>query len=148
MLTFLRSSISLVQADIVSVEETIGYNLPVDFKKQYLNSNGGIASKNYFYVEADEGCVEISFFIPIKYPSERLGNMEIITTWNNLVAKGLIKNYLPFAVDWGGNYFALDLISGNIVLLLMDMGELTDSTIKYLANDFLHFVDNLEEDDV
>lgn len=143
---FSKSSKPLTQADIDSFEEILGYSLPIDFKNQYLNSNGGVADKNYFYVEADEGYVEVSFFIPIKYPSNDLSNMDIATSYSNLVSKGFPKNYLPFAVDWGGNYFSLDLVTNDIVLFLMDLGGFADNSIKYLSKGFLNFINDLEEE--
>lgn len=144
---FSKSSKTLTQADINFFEEILGYSLPIDFKNQYLSSNGGVPDKTYFYVEADEGYVEVSFFIPIKYPSNDLGNMDIATSYKNLVSKGFPKNYLPFAVDWGGNYFSIDLATNNIILFLMDLGEFSDSAIKYLSKGFLNFIDDLEEEE-
>ncbi len=144
---FSKSSKPLEQADIKTLEKTLGYCLPLDFINQYLHSNGGVADKNHFYVEADDGYVEVSFYIPIKYPSSELGNMDILSSYNSLVNKGFPKNYLPFAVDWGGNYFSINLATNEIVLFLMDLGDFTNDAVKFLSKGFLNFINELEEEE-
>ena len=143
---FSKSSNLLTQADIKSLEEIVGYSLPTDFINQYLHFNGGVADKTYFYVEDDDGYVEVSFFIPIKYPSTDLGNIDIATSYSHLVSKRIPNKYLPFAVDWGGNLFSIDLETNKIVLLLMDLGDFTEESIKYLTKGFLNFMKALEEE--
>lgn len=133
-------------ADITGLEETLGTRLPADFTDLYLHANGGIADKSYFYVEEDEGFVEVSFFIPINYPSDELGNLDVLNSYLKLTDKGIPKRYLSFAVDWGGNYFAIDLETNEVVLLLMDLGEFTDSSVKHLSSCFLNFINELEEE--
>ncbi len=71
--------------------------------------------------------------------------MTIERSYSNLTSKGIPKNYLPFVLDWGGNYFSIDLETNNIVLLLMDLGPFTDDAVKYLTRGFNNFIDNLEE---
>lgn len=97
-------------------------------------------------MEEDEGFVEVSFFIPINYPSDELGNLDVLNSYLKLTDKGIPKRYLPFAVDWGGNYFAIDLETNEVVLLLMDLGEFTDSSVKHLSSSFLNFINELEEE--
>ena len=143
---FTKSSKPLTLADITGLEETLGTRLPADFADLYLHANGGIADKSYFYVEEDEGFVEVSFFIPINYPSGELGNLDVLKSYLKLTDKGIPKRYLPFAVDWGGNYFAIDLETNEVVLLLMDLGEFTDSSVKHLSSCFLNFINELEEE--
>lgn len=133
-------------ADITGLEETLGTRLPADFADLYLHANGGVADKSYYYVEEDEGFVEVSFFIPINYPSDELGNLDVFKSYLKLTDKGIPKRYLPFAVDWGGNYFAIDLETNEVVLLLMDLGEFTDSSVKHLSSCFLNFINELEEE--
>ena len=143
---FTKSSKPLTLADITDLEETLGTRLPADFTNLYLHANGGVADKSYYYVEEDEGFVEVSFFIPIKYPSTDLGNIDIATSYSHLVSKGIPNKYLPFAVDWGGNLFSIDLETNKIVLLLMDLGDFTEESIKYLTKGFLNFMKALEEE--
>ncbi|WP_259343379.1 SMI1/KNR4 family protein [Capnocytophaga canis] len=132
--------------DIELLEKKISKKLPIDFVNQYLLSNGGIPSKTYFYVENDDDYVEISFFIPIKYPSDKLANMIVEESYNKLVQIGMPNYYIPFALDWGGNYFSIDTTNNNIILLLTDLGEFSEKSIKYLSQDFKDFIDNLETD--
>ncbi|WP_404811834.1 SMI1/KNR4 family protein [Capnocytophaga canimorsus] len=132
--------------DIELLEKKISKKLPIDFVNQYLLSNGGIPSKTYFYVENDDDYVEISFFIPIKYPSDKLANMIVEESYNKLVQIGMPNYYIPFALDWGGNYFSIDTTNNNVILLLTDLGEFSEKSIKYLSQDFKGFIDNLETD--
>lgn len=141
-----NSSKQLTSEDIISMENDIGYSLPTEFINKYLKFNGGVPDNAYFYVEKDEDFVEISFFIPIKYPSEKLGELEVSKSYHKLNTIGVPKNYLPFAVDWGGNYFSIDLSNSDIVLLLMDLGEFSDESVKYLTTGFENFIDSLEEE--
>lgn len=128
------------------IRKKISKKLPIDFVNQYLLSNGGIPSKTYFYVENDDDYVEISFFIPIKYPSDKLANMIVEESYNKLVQIGMPNYYIPFALDWGGNYFSIDTTNNNVILLLTDLGEFSEKSIKYLSQDFKGFIDNLETD--
>ena len=66
-----------------------------------------------------------------------------LTIKPKLTSVNVPSHYLPFAVDWGGNYFAIDLQSGNIVLLFMDLGEFTEDCVEYLAESYSEFVENL-----
>lgn len=142
---FTKSSHSITMSDIELLEHSIGKRLPNDFISHYLKVNGGVPNKTYFYVEKDDGYVEVSFFLPIRFDTTALSNMTIERSYTNLISKGIPTNYLPFALDWGGNYFSIDLETNNIVLLLMDLGSFTDDSVKHLTIGFDNFVDNLEE---
>lgn len=140
-----NSSSRLTKDNIVSLEKLVEYCVPTDFEDFYLLSNGGIADKTYFYIDKDDDFVEISQFIPISYVNDILGGMSIESSYKKLIEIGFPENFLPFGVDWGGNYFSLDLENGNIVLLLMDLGNFNDKCIKYIAPCFSDFINNLQE---
>ena len=59
--------------------------------------------------------------------------MKIEKSYAKLTSVNVPLHYLPFAVDWGGNYFAIDLKTEEVVLLLMDLGEFTEDCIEYLV---------------
>ncbi|WP_289630235.1 SMI1/KNR4 family protein [Bacteroides sp.] len=145
----IRTAKKITQTNIEALEKTIKNKLPFEFKNFYLNSNGGVPIKKYFYIEKDDNFVEISFFIPIFYTTSDLGELNIESTYQELIKKNIPNIYLPFAVDWGGNYFALNLETGNVILLLMDLGDFTNKCIKYLSSSFSSFLEKLqnEEDD-
>ncbi|TXI13129.1 MAG: SMI1/KNR4 family protein [Pedobacter sp.] len=143
---FSKKSQSITQADIDSLEQLIGYKLPIDFISHYLSSNGGISDKSFFYVERDYGYVEIKLFLPIKYPNDSFGDIRIEESYNKLVSIGVPQNYVPFAIDHGGNYFSLDINTNDIVMIYMDLGEVTEEAIRYLTTGFSSFIDNLEEE--
>lgn len=144
LLMFIRSSIGISPIDIEQLEESIECQLPDDFKRHYLSNNGGIPNRTFFYVEKDDGFVEVSFFLPIKYKSNNIGEMTIEESHKNLILKGLPANYLPFALDWGGNYFSIEVNTNDIVLLLTDLGEFSNASIKYLTTGFVNFINGLE----
>jgi cell wall assembly regulator SMI1 len=143
---FSKASQNLTKADIYSLEKSIGYALPIDFVNQYLSSNGGVSDKNYFYFEKHDEYLEVSLFIPIAYPSDKLGNLTIEKSYGHLTRAGIPKKYLPFATDWGGNYFSIDLETNDVVLLLMDLGEFTERSVQHLTMGFSHFLDELKEE--
>lgn len=62
---FTKSSHSITMSDIDFLEHSIEQGLPNDFISHYLKNNGGVPNKTYFYVEKDDGYVEVSFFLPI-----------------------------------------------------------------------------------
>lgn len=55
------------------------------------------------------------------------------------------KKYLPFANDAGGNVFLYKPDSKEIVLVYLDLGEVTDRCIKFSAKSVMEFINNLEE---
>ena len=57
------------------------------------------------------------------------------------------KRFLPFAVDAGSNPFCIDMDSGEIVIIWLDKGVVTDDEIIWLANDFDEFLDFLDKED-
>lgn len=140
-----KSSSKLAKSNITSLEKFVGYCVPTDLSDFYLFSNGGVPDKSHFYIEKDDDFVEISLFIPILYTNDDLGGMSVELSYKYLTKIGIPHKYLPFGVDWGGNYFSLDLETGNIVLLLMDLGDFSDKCIKYIAHNFSSFINNLQE---
>lgn len=65
--------------------------------------------------------------------------------WDFKSKKIIPEKYLPFANDSGGNVFCINLDSKEIVLVYLDLGEVTNRCIKFLANSFTEFINNLEE---
>ena len=138
-----KSLLNISNDNIVSLENLVGYSIPQDFVNFYLLSNGGIANNPYFYIEYEDNYVEISLFLPIYYTDEKLGGINIETSYKHLIQSGFPNKFLPFGIDWGGNFFALDLETGKIVLLLMDLGPFTDNCVKYIASCFSDYINNL-----
>lgn len=57
------------------------------------------------------------------------------------------RKYLPFACDAGSNLFCINLENEKIVILWLDMGEVNESMIPVLSNDFDEFINSLEADE-
>ena len=107
---FTKTAKAIVQEDIANLERITGYKLPQDFISQYITFNGGIPDKSLFCdTEDEEEGYEIIFYLPIKYYSDDLGEMKIEKSYAKLTSVNIPSHYLPFAVDWGGNYFARKL---------------------------------------
>lgn len=54
---------------------------------------------------------------------------------------------LPFAMDWGGNLFCMNVETEDIYIIYLDLGEVNESngSIRFLINGFSNFLNNLEE---
>ncbi|POZ55823.1 hypothetical protein LYSIN_00606 [Lysinibacillus sphaericus] len=143
---FIECSTQLTISDLNDVENKLGFTLPKQLKEHYLRFNGGVPMKPCYYAQDIDLETEIAEFSPIKYTnSSRLLEERFLDLINRNV---LPYKYLPFANDWGGNLFCIDLENESIVLILMDMGEVTEKSIKFLSNSFVTFIENLEECEV
>lgn len=118
--------------DLISIESTLGYNLPSSYKHHMLKFNGGSPeSKNCF-----KG-MRIAHFNPIKYGNDTLEDN--IEDFKELLPEG----FLPFTYDWGGNPICIDLKNSKVYYCPMDMGEVEP---EFLANSFEEFMNGLTED--
>lgn len=96
---------AVVEDEIRDAGIEMGVSFPDEMKTHYLRYNGGVP-ENPCWEQEDGITFCISEFLPIKYPSEG-GTLE--STYKRLIEKKIIPNTLiPFAVDWGGNYFCTD----------------------------------------
>jgi len=141
---FFECAQKLELSDLLEVESRLGISLPDDFKDHYLEYNGGVPQRSCWeYMEGEY--YEIADFKPIKYSSSDEESLSIYDTVEGTYTKYLEdklidKDYLPFANDWGGNYFCINLKNNNIIFYAMD----TDvKPIKILTNGFTNFLENL-----
>ena len=146
------------RADITKTEEKLSITLPDDFVSHYLQFNGGIPEKSWWDGDEDFEPIEVAAFKPFVYNSQTnnaLGSL-IDGCYISMVDREVIpKNLLPFANDWGGNFFCLDLDNYSIVYFATDsfdedltMQENHTKLQRYLTNSFANFVNGLvaEED--
>lgn len=146
---------SLAPKDFSSIEQDLGIFLPSDLKGHYLKFNGGTPEKSVWRDpsgEWDEN--EVRDFFPFLYFQVKQDDPDF--TINGRAkeewAEGkLPKNLLPFAIDWGGNYFCLDLQSGGIFFFLRDVWSENLSreqnwaaNTRFVTDAFGKFVDGLE----
>ena len=147
----------LTQSDIIEVEATLNIKLPDDFIAHYLQYNGGIPERTYWFINDEDEPIEVGSFKPLKHNS-----FTIMTTYKMMLEKEVLPAHLlPFANDLGGNFFCLNLDSGTISYFLTDTfddelspqenqtkanTEISDSFSGFL-NGLIHENDVYEDDE-
>ncbi|WP_320712063.1 SMI1/KNR4 family protein [Enterobacter asburiae] len=146
------------RADIAKMEEKLSITLPDDFVSHYLQFNGGAPEKTWWYGDEDFEPVEVAAFKPFVNNGQTNDDPRSLIdgSYISMVDREVIpKNLLPFANDWGGNFFCLDLDNYSIVYFATDsfdedltMHEDHRKLQRYLTNSFANFVNGLvaEED--
>lgn len=147
---FSKASKVLTKADIEEAETKLGFSFPESFTRHYLEYNGGIPSKTYFYSEESGTEIDIQIFAPIKY---RYSEYDQLKTVEEKYAfyKGiseLMSEYLPFANDHGGNPICVNVKNGKVYIVWMDLGEITQKCFRYLSENFDEFIDGLAEESI
>lgn len=143
---FMECSTQLTISDVNDVETILGFKLPQQLKEHYLQFNGGVPVKPCFYAQEVDLETEIAEFSPIKHKNS---SKLLEERYLDLINRNALPNrYLPFANDWGGNLFCIDLENDSVVLIWMDLGEVTERSINFLSNNFVTFINNLEASEV
>lgn len=149
---FSGCNLALTAADLDHLESVIGKKLPASFRNQYLTYNGGAPKRTYWQNEDFEEPVEVSVFKPIAH-----GESTVLSTYQLMLEKKVLPAYLlPFANDWGGNFFCLNLDSGAVSYFTTDTFDSDLSpeenhaeSEKPVCSNFLRFVQGLiDEEDV
>lgn len=128
----------------------MGFSFPESFIEHYLEYNGGIPSKTYFYSVESATEIDIQIFAPIKYrysECDQLKTIEEKYTFFKGISE-LMSEYLPFANDYGGNPICFNVKTGKVYILWMDLGEITQKCFRYLAESFDEFIDGLTEQSI
>ncbi|MEQ6357069.1 SMI1/KNR4 family protein [Lysinibacillus sp. M3] len=126
---FIECSTQLTISDLNEVETKLGFNLPEQLKKHYLQYNGGVPVKSCYYAQDIDLETEIATFSSIKY---KKSSSLLEENYLDFINRGVLpEKYLPFGNDWGGNLFCMDLENGSVVLIWMDLGEVTERCIIY-----------------
>ncbi|WP_235404803.1 MULTISPECIES: SMI1/KNR4 family protein [Enterobacter] len=146
------------RADITKTEEKLSITLPYDFVSHYLQFNGGTPVKSWWDGDEDFEPVEVAGFKSFVYNAQTnddTGSL-IDGCYISMLDREVIpKNLFPFANDWGGNFFCLNLDNYSIVYFATDsfdedltMQENHTKLQRYLTNSFANFADGLvaEED--
>lgn len=143
---FLRTAKNLILDDIQEIETQLNLTLPKQLVKHYLEFNGGIPTKSFFCFGKTDVEVSISTFLSMKYSDGINSTLE--ENYLNFSKRGIIlKQFLPFARDWGGNQCCINLENGEVVVIWLDLGEVNEDAIRFLANDFDEFLNNLEDEE-
>ena len=147
---FSKTSRVLTKADIAEVETRLGLSFPESFTRHYLKHNGGIPSKTYFYSEESDTEIEIQIFAPIQYKYSEYDRLNTVEELYILFERRseMMSDYLPFAKDYGGNPICVNVKTGEVYIVWMDLGEITQRCFRYLAKNFDEFLDGLEEESI
>jgi cell wall assembly regulator SMI1 len=141
--------------DLKALEKAIGASLPASFKTHYLKYNGGLP-ENTYWLEPDTGeDFEVAEFKSISVSGDD-NTPSILSTYKSMIQKNVLPpRLLPFANDWGGNFFCLDTETEAVKFFATDSFDPERSMVenqkhaeRYLCSDFDKFVENLinEED--
>jgi hypothetical protein len=109
---FTKCEKSLIEGDLLAVEQALKIKLPKDLKQHYLQYNGGKPEKPLLvHPNGDYDDIEIRDFIPIRY-AEKFGDDPDYTAEGRAregwADKTLPGDLFPIAFDWGGNYFCVN----------------------------------------
>jgi hypothetical protein len=146
-----EKTVSLLE--IEQLENNLKYKLPNYFIEHYLKFNGGIPLKSWWYFNEDIDPLEIAQFKSIKYYNLTLGSSTslIDNCYYYMIERNVIpQNIIPFAIDWGGNFFCINQDDNSILFYTVDSFN-DDLTLKenhknaqlYLAPSFNVFINNL-----
>lgn len=149
---FSHDEAALTPADLDHLEFAIGKKLPTSFRNHYLKYNGGMPARGYWVGEDDFDPIEVAAFKPIT-----IGDSTVLSTYQLMLKKQVLPAHLlPFANDWGGNFFCLNLDTGAVSYFTTDNFDSDLSpeenqarSERPLCSDFQRFVQGLvDEEDV
>ena len=140
--------------DIKNFEVELNVKIPAGMKNFYLKFNGGMPSP-YCFQPQDEDLdwVEINAFFPIKERTNAFETIEVIA--KDMWSRNLMpSNLLPFAMDSGGNYYALNLKNKKIYYYLTDEWDENasreynfETNTRYIAQSFNYFINHFIEEE-
>jgi len=104
-MTFQDSYEALTLDEILTITKELKLTLPSELVSLYLDSNGGVPEP-YVFEDENIDTVVVEFF-PLK--SNRI-KRTAVSTYGLLVQDKKIvgRNFFPFAIDGGGDYFFVD----------------------------------------
>ena len=147
-------SVPLAKEDIKNFEVELDVKIPAGMKNFYLKFNGGMPSP-YCFQPQDEDLdwVEINAFFPIKERTNAFETIEVIA--KGIWSRNLMPcNLLPFAMDSGGNYYALNLKNKKIYYYLTDEWDENasreynfETNTRYIAQSFNYFINHFIEEE-
>lgn len=150
MLIKVVESGSKLQDDRINVlEELIGVQIPIDYKKFLLNHNGGIPEPGFFQIFGSEARWHVRSFLGLDLP---IKSSNIDWNWNSL--KGRIpKHLLPIADDDMGNFVLMSFVGfnrGKILFWIHDQETSFDSleSLHDVNASFDEFIESLHDYDI
>ncbi|MGO4322974.1 SMI1/KNR4 family protein [Pseudomonas sp. KB_12] len=149
--TFSDDEAAITPADLDLLESAIGKKLPTPFRNHYLKYNGGVPERTYWVGDDFDEPLEVAAFKPIAG-----ADSTVLSTYQLMLKKQVLPvHLLPFANDWGGNFFCLNLDTEVVSYFTTDSfdsdlspEENQAQSEKLVCSNFLRFVQGLidEED--
>ncbi|MBC2160633.1 SMI1/KNR4 family protein [Listeria booriae] len=126
-------------SEIKVIEDDLGIEFPEEMIYFYLQHNGGVPEFVDGLFGSDGGnWIALALFFSMKtLKSNYLSFIE---------QKWFPKKYVPFATDQGGNQICFNIITGEIVIIYLDIEFTVEEAIDFLAVDFRGFINSLEEE--
>lgn len=153
MNNIINCEIKIGRADIAKTEERLSITLPDDFVSHHLQFNGGTPEKTWWDGDEDFEPVEVAAFKPFVNNGQTNDDPRSLINdcYISMVDRQVIpKNLLPFANDWWGDFFCLDLDNYSIIYFATDsfdedltMQENHRKLKRYLTNSFSNLVNGL-----
>jgi hypothetical protein len=134
---------SLSESDVANAESEVGLVFPTLLREFFLNHNG--AEPEPYVLENDD--LRISTVVSRSLPLvSRSGNGTAIETYRRLIEEKKLapRNYFPFAVDGGGDYFLINCDNGMVSFLKSD--SYPDMQLLDLGVDLAGFWELLQEE--
>ena len=143
---FMNASKAISKDEIKEIERKLEITLPEQLVKHYLKYNGGAPIRNFLFSRISDIETSIQTFLPMKYKDATGFSLEEM--YLNFVEKKVFsKKFLPFAIDYGGNLFCVNLEDKKIVMIWLDIGDVDENRIPILSNNFSELLNSLEEVD-
>jgi hypothetical protein len=145
--TFSNVREKITAAEIAEAGTALGVVIPDEVVRHYVEHNGGTPARPCWQSDDFEPAC-ISQFLPIKHATT--GGLSVEKSYRNGVEKGFLpRGLVPFAVDWGGNYFCFDE-DGGVYFFAVDAwsDDLSNEdnqkeATRFLSRSFKTFVDTL-----
>lgn len=138
-----NSGASLTNAQIDSAERKMGVPLPSVLRDALVDANGGTPKEPLFVV--DDMFYVVAEFLPLDAGSG-LEVGSIVDYYLDLVLQRRLwpRNYLPFAIDPGGNFYLIDCSAdpADVFVWYHDVGE---NLPRSLRASFVRFCGSLQE---
>ena len=110
----------LKPSDLDRLENTLSYRFPPTFREHYLAFNGGVPSKAYWVSDTGDEPMEVAAFREVAGESVSTKG-DVLASYNSLVERSVLPEHLlPFANDWGGNLFCLNMSNGQVTFYALD----------------------------
>ena len=145
-----NSALPITEADILDLEQKIGFCLPADIRNFYLKYNGGKVEEGdrSVYLDDSEKEYTLKYIAPIKH-SLSSSQYTVEKLWHTfIVEKELIqKKHIPFAIDSGGFPYCLDAETGRIFFANLEHYDDKEKMMEPVAKSLIDFINGMKTEE-